>query len=191
MFHELWLVINQALLLAVYEGSNGQRFRYNKTIFPRTRTAILKTNKTDEKKNKWTQIFTQLTTASKKKHKQTHTHTNRWQVNHEDQNNFFLFFFFCLPEDDSVPQHDIVVLRSTADSCRWIMLQTLEVSHQSLSGWGRHGAVTKPAFFWPRVRPTPAGQPKPSLRLCCYPPALDLEHLRSGFPLPHHPRLCY
>lgn len=42
------------------------------------------------------------------------------------------------------------------------MLQTLEVSHQSLSGWGRHGAVTKPAFFWPRVRPTPAGQPKPS-----------------------------
>jgi hypothetical protein len=42
------------------------------------------------------------------------------------------------------------------------MLQTLEVSHQSLSGWGRHGAVTKPAFLWPRVRPTPAGQPKPS-----------------------------
>jgi hypothetical protein len=68
---------------------------------------------------------------------------------HEDQNNFFFFFFvffFCLPEDDSVPQHDIVVLRSTADSCWWIMLQTLEVSHQSLSGWGRHGAVTKPAF---------------------------------------------
>jgi hypothetical protein len=33
------------------------------------------------------------------------------------------------PEDDSVPQHDIVILRCPADSCRWIMLQTLKVSH--------------------------------------------------------------
>jgi hypothetical protein len=150
---------------------------------------MLKTNKTDEKQKKWTQIFTQLTTASKTKH----AHTNRWQENHEDQNNnFFFFFFFCLPEDDSVPQHDIVVLRSTADSCWWIMLQTLEVSHQSLSGWGRHGAVTKPAVFFLAARPSHArGTTKTLLRLVCYPPALvDLEHLRSGFPLPHHPRQC-
>ncbi len=185
VFHELWLVINQALLLAVYEGSNGQRFKYNKTIFPRTRTAILKTDQkqTNEHRSSlnWQQHL--------KRNTNKNTHTNRWQKNHEDQNNFF-FFFFCLPEDDSVPQHDIVVLRSTADSCWWIMLQTLEVSHQSLSGWGRHGAVTKPAFSGRASVPRPRANLKP-LTPYCYPPALDLEHLRSGFPLPHHPRLCY
>lgn len=45
-----------------------------------------------------------------------------------------------LPEYHSIPQHDIVVLRSAADAGRRIMLQALEVTHQPLARRGRHGA---------------------------------------------------
>lgn len=43
------------------------------------------------------------------------------------------------PEDDSVPEHDVIVLGSATDAGRRIMLEAFEVSHQALAGGGRHG----------------------------------------------------
>lgn len=36
-----------------------------------------------------------------------------------------------LPKNDSIPQHDVIVLRSTADTGGRILLQPLEIPHQS------------------------------------------------------------
>ena len=43
-----------------------------------------------------------------------------------------------LPEYDSIPEHDIVVVWSTADTRRWVLLQPLEIPHQPLPCWSRH-----------------------------------------------------
>ena len=45
-----------------------------------------------------------------------------------------------IPKNHSVPQHDVVVLRCSTDSGRWILLQPLEIPHQSLPSWRRHGS---------------------------------------------------
>lgn len=36
------------------------------------------------------------------------------------------------PKYDSIPQHDVVILWGTTDSCRRVLLQPLEISHQPL-----------------------------------------------------------
>ena len=43
-----------------------------------------------------------------------------------------------LPEYNSIPEHDIVVVWSTADTRRWVLLQPLEIPHQPLPCWSRH-----------------------------------------------------
>lgn len=48
------------------------------------------------------------------------------------------------PENDRVPEHDVVVLRRAADASGRIMLQTLEVAHQPLPGRRRHGDAPPP-----------------------------------------------
>jgi len=47
---------------------------------------------------------------------------------------------FMWPEDDSVPQHDVVVSGGTADASRGVLLEPLEVTHQPSSCWSRHGS---------------------------------------------------
>ena len=42
------------------------------------------------------------------------------------------------PKDDSVPNHDIVISRSSRDSGRRILLKSLEISHQPPSRWRWH-----------------------------------------------------
>lgn len=41
-------------------------------------------------------------------------------------------------ENDCVPDHDVVLARSSAHTCGWVFLETFEVSHKSSSGCCRH-----------------------------------------------------
>jgi len=45
---------------------------------------------------------------------------------------------FNSPKYDSIPQHYVVILRSTTDSSRRVLLQPLEISHESLPSGSRH-----------------------------------------------------
>ncbi len=42
-------------------------------------------------------------------------------------------------EDDGVPQHDVVLARGARHPRGGVLLQALEVAHQSAAGGGRHG----------------------------------------------------
>nr|GMD58117.1 Os05g0182550 [Ipomoea batatas]GME01875.1 Os05g0182550 [Ipomoea batatas] len=42
------------------------------------------------------------------------------------------------PKNNSIPKHYVVVIRSTADASWRILLQPLEIPHQSFPRWRRH-----------------------------------------------------
>lgn len=41
-----------------------------------------------------------------------------------------------IPKNDSVPEHDVVVLRGATNARRRILLEPLEIPHQPLPRWG-------------------------------------------------------
>uniref|UniRef100_A0A2P2LFF6 Ubiquitin-conjugating enzyme E2 2-like n=1 Tax=Rhizophora mucronata TaxID=61149 RepID=A0A2P2LFF6_RHIMU len=42
------------------------------------------------------------------------------------------------PKYNSIPKHNIIILRSTTNACRGVLLQPLKIPHQSLSCRSRH-----------------------------------------------------
>ena len=46
---------------------------------------------------------------------------------------------FMRSKDYCIPKHDVVLCRSSTDSCWWILLESFEVSHQTSSGCCSHG----------------------------------------------------
>jgi hypothetical protein len=75
-----------------------------------------------------------------------------------------------LPEDDGVPEHDVVVVRRAADAGGRVLLQLLEVPHEPLPRRRRHlrpllpsKPRLRPRYLWPphapsaRARLLPAG----------------------------------
>jgi len=67
---------------------------------------------------------------------------NKYSAEKPIKYRFFFVTLVQLPEYNSIPQHDIVVLWSTTNSCRWVLLQPLEIPHQSLPRWSRHPSLT-------------------------------------------------
>merc|ERR1719443_1117474 len=46
---------------------------------------------------------------------------------------------FMRSKDYCIPKHDVVLCRSSTDSCWWILLESFEVSHQTSSSCCSHG----------------------------------------------------
>lgn len=52
-----------------------------------------------------------------------------------------------IPENNGIPEHNVVIIWRTADASRRVLLQPLEIPHQSLPCWRRHLHSLQPPKF--------------------------------------------
>lgn len=70
----------------------------------------------------------------------TYLKNEKKQLNNirKPQKHIFMHFIPSLPKNNSIPEHYIVVLGCPTYASRWILLQSLKISHQPLPSWSRH-----------------------------------------------------